>query len=217
MAHADAWNVPLPRDHARADRVRVRHRTLARNPDPTLMDLRAEARCVGLCNICVFSPPPRDLSVFALAPAAALAAPPPTTTTRLDPGRRAAENVLQADTTEASTQPDLFNPNRDGQPLGGGDPEPPRARATARQDRLVRLAPKTNYGVRCAPAASRPSSPSTSGTRPTPTSSGRSTASRGQDLLIDSTRTRTTRSRSPASRRGRPALAEDGVLPGQGQ
>src|SRR4051812_43029217 len=29
-----------------------------------------------------------------------------------------------ADTTEATTQPDLFNPNRDGQPLGGGDPEP---------------------------------------------------------------------------------------------
>jgi hypothetical protein len=29
-----------------------------------------------------------------------------------------------ADLTEATTQPDLFNPNRDGQPLGGGDPEP---------------------------------------------------------------------------------------------
>ena len=27
------------------------------------------------------------------------------------------------DTTEATTQVDTFNPNRDGQPLGGGDPE----------------------------------------------------------------------------------------------
>jgi len=29
-----------------------------------------------------------------------------------------------ADTTEATTQPDLFNPNRDGTPLGGGTGEP---------------------------------------------------------------------------------------------
>jgi hypothetical protein len=28
------------------------------------------------------------------------------------------------DTTEATTQPDLFDPNRDGQPLGGSGPEP---------------------------------------------------------------------------------------------
>lgn len=55
-----------------------------------------------------------------LFPAAASAAPP------------ANDNYLaslpvaaqqQVDTTEATTQPDLFNPNRDGQPLGGGDPE----------------------------------------------------------------------------------------------
>ena len=28
------------------------------------------------------------------------------------------------DTTEATTQPDMFNPDKDGLPLGGGDPEP---------------------------------------------------------------------------------------------
>jgi hypothetical protein len=36
-----------------------------------------------------------------------------------------------ADTTEATTQPDLFNPNRDGQPLGGGAPEPLDCKGTA--------------------------------------------------------------------------------------
>ena len=58
LAHARARDVPLPRHHARADRVRVRHRALARDPNPTLMDLRAEARCVVLGSTCVFSPPP---------------------------------------------------------------------------------------------------------------------------------------------------------------
>ena len=35
------------------------------------------------------------------------------------------------DTTEATTQPDTFNPNRDGQPLGGGDAEPTDCKGTA--------------------------------------------------------------------------------------
>jgi hypothetical protein len=34
------------------------------------------------------------------------------------------EFTATADTTEATTQPDLFNPNRDGTPLGGGTAEP---------------------------------------------------------------------------------------------
>ena len=43
------------------------------------------------------------------------------------------------DTTEATTQPDLFNPNRDGQPLGGGAAEPLDCKGTrVRQDGLVR-------------------------------------------------------------------------------
>jgi hypothetical protein len=36
-----------------------------------------------------------------------------------------------ADTTEATTQPDLFNPNRDGQPLGGGAAEPTTCNGTS--------------------------------------------------------------------------------------
>src|SRR5690349_15309011 len=35
------------------------------------------------------------------------------------------------DTTEATTQPDLFNPNRDGQPLGGYIAEPTDCAGTA--------------------------------------------------------------------------------------
>ena len=34
------------------------------------------------------------------------------------------EYLDSIDTTEATTQPDLFNPDRDGLPFGGGDPEP---------------------------------------------------------------------------------------------
>ena len=64
------------------------------------------------------------------APATASAAPPPndnylaSTTIRTASGGMPREYRDQVDTTEATTQPDTFNPNRDGLPFAGGDPEP---------------------------------------------------------------------------------------------
>jgi len=75
---------------------------------------------------------PLLLAAVALAlPASAAAAPPPndnylastTTISRAD-GTMAREYSDNVDTSEATTQPDLFNPDRDGLPFGGGDPEP---------------------------------------------------------------------------------------------
>ena len=63
-------------------------------------------------------------------PASAAAAPPPndnylaSTTINRANGSMASEYSDSVDTTEATTQPDLFDPNRDGLPFGGGDPEP---------------------------------------------------------------------------------------------
>lgn len=74
------------------------------------------------------------LSVFAAlqvgASASALAAPPAndhylaSTVVRDAKGGFPREWTGTADTTEATTQSDLFEPNREGQPLGGGAPEP---------------------------------------------------------------------------------------------
>ena len=63
-------------------------------------------------------------------PASAAAAPPPNdnylaSTAINRPGgsmMRSYDDTV--DTSQATTQPDLFDPNRVGQPLGGGDPEP---------------------------------------------------------------------------------------------
>jgi len=63
-------------------------------------------------------------------PASAAAAPPPndnylsSTTINRQDGSMANEYLDSIDTTEATTQPDLFDPNREGLPFGGGDPEP---------------------------------------------------------------------------------------------
>ena len=70
----------------------------------------------------------------AASPALPLWPPPrrrPTTTTcpRLPVDQ--VEFTATVDTTEATTQPDLFNPNRDGQPLGGGAAEPTACKGTA--------------------------------------------------------------------------------------
>lgn len=69
--------------------------------------------------------------VMALAaPAAATAAPPPndnylsSTTIGSGNGTVPREYRDGVDTTEATTQADTFNPNRDGVPFAGGDPEP---------------------------------------------------------------------------------------------
>jgi hypothetical protein len=65
-------------------------------------------------------------AALAGAPALAAAAPPDNdnylASTAVVLNSR--EFSTTADTTEATTQPDLFNPNRDGKPLGGGDVEP---------------------------------------------------------------------------------------------
>ena len=90
-----------------------------------------------------------SLSVLALAPAAALAAPPPNDNYLASiPITPQAENILQADTTEAGTQTDLFNPSRDGQPLGGGDPETTTCNGVSFGKTIwYDFAPPVNYGV----------------------------------------------------------------------
>jgi hypothetical protein len=90
-----------------------------------------------------------SLSVLALAPAAALAAPPANDNYLASiPVTAQAETVLQADTTEATTQPDLFNPSRDGQPLGGGDPETTACNGVSFGKTVwYDFAPEVNYGV----------------------------------------------------------------------
>ena len=121
-----------------------------------------------------------SLSVLALAPAAALAAPPANDNYLASiPVDAQAENILQADTTEASTQPDLFNPNRDGQPLGGGDPETTACNGVSFGKTVwYDFAPQVNYGVQLrASGLRRRWSRSTSGTRRTRASRGSSAAS----------------------------------------
>ena len=64
-------------------------------------------------------------AVLAL-PATAAAAPPPNDNYLASTSIASTSKVFrdEVDTTEATTQPDLFNPSREGLPLGGGDPEP---------------------------------------------------------------------------------------------
>lgn len=70
------------------------------------------------------------LAAALAAPAAAAAAPPPNdnylASTTIDPASASFPRTFadRADTAEATTQADTFNPNKDGVPFGGGDPEP---------------------------------------------------------------------------------------------
>jgi hypothetical protein len=66
----------------------------------------------------------------ASAPALASAAPPVNDNYLSSLPVDTAEFTATTDTTEATTQPDLFNPNRDGQPLGGGAAEPLACKGT---------------------------------------------------------------------------------------
>jgi hypothetical protein len=79
----------------------------------------------------------RDISLLAAAawlalalPASSAAAPPPndnylaSLTINREDGALATEFTDAVDTAEAGTQADLFDPSRDGVPLGGGPPEP---------------------------------------------------------------------------------------------
>jgi hypothetical protein len=90
-------------------------------------------------------------AAFACAPALAAAAPPANDNylaslpLALNP---ATPTTATVDTTEATTQPDLFNPNRDGQVLGGGDPEPLACKGAAIGKTVwYDLAPATNFGI----------------------------------------------------------------------
>ena len=62
-------------------------------------------------------------AVSLVAAAPALAAPPVNDNYLASLPVDRADFVTTFDTTEATTQPDLFNPSRDGQPLGGGSTE----------------------------------------------------------------------------------------------
>jgi len=83
-----------------------------------------------------------------LAPAAVVAAPPVNDAYLASLPVDNAEFTATADTTEATTQPDLFNPSRSGQPLGGGAPETTNCKGTA-FDKTVwyDLAPQADGGV----------------------------------------------------------------------
>ena len=70
-------------------------------------------------------------------PAVAAAAPPPNdnylASTSISDSQRplGREFSDSVDTTEATTQADMFNPDKDGLPLGGGDPEPTTCGSTS--------------------------------------------------------------------------------------
>src|SRR4051812_665374 len=82
------------------------------------------------------------------APAAASAAPPVNDNYLSSLPVDQVEFTATADTTEATTQPDLFNPNRDGQPLGGGAAEPLDCKGTPFGKTVwYDLAPQVDGGV----------------------------------------------------------------------
>src|SRR4051794_29167328 len=84
------------------------------------------------------------------APAAASAAPPDNDnylgSTRILLGNP--EISTTVDTTEATTQADVFNPNADGKPLGGGPPEQTTCNGTSFGKTVwYDIAPPTDYGM----------------------------------------------------------------------
>src|SRR3954462_13940868 len=84
----------------------------------------------------------------ACAPALASAAPPVNDNYLASLPVDSLEFTGTADTTEATTQTDLFNPNRGGQPLAGGAPEPLDCKGTAFGKTVwYDLAPKVDGGV----------------------------------------------------------------------
>lgn len=93
--------------------------------------------------------PALSLSALVLLPAAAYAAPPANDNYLASIPVAPQEQVtLQADTAEATTQTDLFNPSRDGQPLGGGEPENLACKGVGFGKTVwYDFAPGVNYGV----------------------------------------------------------------------
>ena len=108
-------------------------------------------------------------AALAGTPALAAAAPPANDNYLASLPVDVAEFTATADTTEATTQPDLFDPSRTGMPLGGGQDEPLSCKGTTFGKTVwYDLAPQVSGGVQIrATGASTPSSPSTSGTRST--------------------------------------------------
>src|SRR5262245_2161723 len=82
-------------------------------------------------------------------PSVAAAAPPPNDNYPASlPVANQPELAVTGDTTEATTQTDLFNPNRDGQPLGGAGPEPLNCKGTGFGKTVwYDLAPEDDTGV----------------------------------------------------------------------
>jgi hypothetical protein len=90
------------------------------------------------------------LTAAALAgtPALAAAAPPANDNYLSSLPVDKTEFTATADTTEATTQPDVFNPSRSGQPLGGGAPEPTDCKGTPFAKTVwYDLAPQVDGGV----------------------------------------------------------------------
>ena len=84
----------------------------------------------------------------ASAPAVASAVPPVNDNYLSSLPLDKVEFTATTDTTEATTQAELFNPNRDGQPLGGGGPEPLDCKGTPFGKTVwYDLAPQVNGGV----------------------------------------------------------------------
>src|SRR3954465_6606173 len=84
----------------------------------------------------------------ASAPALASAAPPVNDNYLASLPVDQVQFTATTDTTEATPQADLFNPNRDGQPLGGGAAEPLDCKGTVFGKTVwYDLAPRVNGGV----------------------------------------------------------------------
>ncbi len=85
---------------------------------------------------------------LAAAPALAAAAPPANDAYLASSPVDKREFTASTDTTEATTQPDLFNPSRDGAPLGGAGPENTTCKGTPFGKTVwYDLAPQVDGGV----------------------------------------------------------------------
>jgi len=87
-------------------------------------------------------------AALASAPALAAAAPPPNDAYLASLPVDSTQFTTTVDTTEATVQPDIFNPSRDGAPLGGGAAEPTGCSGTPSGKTVwYDLAPAVNGGV----------------------------------------------------------------------
>src|SRR5215210_5133327 len=130
QSRASSWLVPrrsVPVVAPPSTRVQATRSDTARTHLPAPSACAARGGVVEFAAMRLFL----LLAAVALAvPASAAAAPPPndhylaSTTINRQDGSLARQYEDTVDTTEATTQPDVFDPNREGLPFGGGDPEP---------------------------------------------------------------------------------------------